>query len=136
LVLRVSVALIAAFTIIALIFDRVVAQGLLIGGLAGIAGFRMMTRHTVCRGYSLSLFDKLWTNCVEVANAAVNGVKFGAQKWLASRLLLYAIVLYVAYNLDKVHVRGFLAAAAGLLIVRIAVTVVGVTGWDLKEPEQ
>jgi len=118
LVLRMSVALIAAFTIVALIFDRVVAQGLLIGGLAGVAGFWTMTRH------------------VEVANAAVNGVKFGARKWLASRLLLYAIVLYVAYNLDKVHVRGFLAAAAGLLIVRIAVTVVGVTGWDLKEPEQ
>ena len=118
LVLRVSVALIAAFTIVALIFDRVVAQGLLIGGLAGIAGFWMMTRH------------------VEVANAAANGVKFGAQKWLASRLLLYAIVLYVAYNLDKAHVRGFLAAAAGLLIVRVAVMVVGVTGWDLKEPEQ
>ena len=118
LVLRVSVALIAAFTIIALILDRVVAQGLLIGGLAGVAGFWMMTRN------------------LEVANAAVNGVKFAARKWLASRLLLYAIVLYVAYNLDKVHVRGFLAAAAGLMIVRIAVTVVGVTGWDLKEPEQ
>jgi hypothetical protein len=118
LVLRVSVALIAAFMIVALIFDRVVAQGLLIGGLAGVAGFWMMTRH------------------VEVANAAANGVKFSSQKWLASRLLLYAIVLYVAYNLDKAHVRGFLAAAAGLLIVRVAVMVVGVTGWDLKEPEQ
>ena len=118
LVLRVSAALIAAFTIVALIFDVVAAEGFLIGGLAGVGGFWMMTRN------------------LEVANALTNGVKLRPRKWLASRLLLYAIVLYVAYNLDKVHVRGFLAAAAGLMMVRIAVTVVGFTGWDLKEPEQ
>ena len=117
-VLRVSLALIAAVTIIALIFDRIVAQGLLLGGLAGTAAFWMMARH------------------YEVATASTNSVKSRTRTWMATRLLLYAVVLYIAYNLDKVHVRGFLAAAAGLLIVRVAVTVVGVTGWDLKEPEQ
>jgi uncharacterized membrane protein YGL010W len=55
---------------------------------------------------------------------------------MAARLILYAIALYIAYNLDTVHVRGFLAAGAGLFIVCLAVMVVGVAGWDLKEPEQ
>jgi hypothetical protein len=117
-VLRLSIALTAAATIVALIFDRVVAQGLLLGGLAGTAAFWMLARR--------------W----EVETASANGVKSRTRMWLATRLLVYATVLYVAYNLDKVHVRGLLAAAAGLLIVRIAVTIVGVTGWDLKEPEQ
>lgn len=111
-----------AFTVVAamlaLIFDRVIAEALLLGGLSGAAGFWMLARQ--------------W----EVDTAFVGGVKSRSRKWLATRLLLYVAVLYVAFQLDTVHARGLLAAAAGLLIVRIAVTIVGVTGWDLKEPEQ
>lgn len=116
-VLRLSIALTAAAAIIALFFDRIVAQGLLLGGLAGAAGFWMLARR--------------W----EVETAFANGVKSRSRKWLATRLLLYVVVLYIAYRWDSVHARGLLATAAGLLTARIAVTVVGVTGWDLKEPE-
>jgi len=116
-VFRLSIAITAAATILALIFDRVVAQGLLIGGLSGAAGFWMLARG--------------W----EVETASAIGVKSRSRKWLATRLLLYVVILYVAYRWDTVHARGLLAAAAGLLTVRIAVMIVGVTGWDLKEPE-
>jgi len=113
-VIRLSAAATAALTIAALIFDRVVAGGLLIGGLAGTAAFFLMTRF------------------FEVANASEIGVKSRTRTWSASRFLLYAVALYAGYILDTVHARGFLAAAAGLFIVRLAVIVVGIAGWDLR----
>ena len=128
-VIRLSAALTIVLALVASLFDFTIAEGLAIGGLAGSIGFLLMTRS------------------FEVANVSEDGVKSDTRKWrdaprrrqgasVAARLILYAIALYFAYNLDTVHVRGFLAAAAGLFIVRLAVMVVGVAGWDLKEPEQ
>ena len=128
-VIRLSAALTIVLALVASLFDFTIAEGLVIGGLAGSIGFLLMTRS------------------FEVANASEDGVKSRTRKWrdaprrrqgasMAARLILYAIALYGAYNLDTVHVRGFLAAGAGLFIVRLAVMVVGVAGWDLKEPEQ
>jgi uncharacterized membrane protein len=127
-VIRLSAALTIVLALVASLFDFTIAEGLAIGGLAGSIGFLLMTRS------------------FEVANASEDGVKSRTRKWrdaprrrqgasMAARLILYAIALYIAYNLDTVHVRGFLAAGAGLFIVCLAVMVVGVAGWDLKEPE-
>jgi uncharacterized membrane protein len=127
--MRLSAALTIVLALVASLFDFTIAEGLVIGSLAGSIGFLLMTRS------------------FEVANAPEDGVKSRTRKWrdaprrrqsasVAARLILYAIALYGAYNLDTVHVRGFLAAAVGLFIVRLAVMVVGIAGWDLKEPEQ
>jgi hypothetical protein len=127
--MRLSAALTIVLALVASVFDFAIAEGLVIGSLAGSIGFLLMTRS------------------FEVANASEDGVESRTRKWrdaprrrhsasVAARLILYAIALYCAYNLDTVHVRGFLAAGAGLFIVRLAVMVVGVAGWDLKEPEQ
>jgi len=51
------------------------------------------------------------------------------------RVVLYACVLFKAYGLDTVHLRGLIGAVVGLLLIRVAVSLVGITGWDLEKTE-
>ena len=117
-VVRLALAFTAASAGVAYPWNAVLAKGLLLGGIASILGFWLVTRNA------------------EVANPPEDGVKSRPRKWLsiraAARMAVYALALIVARNLDPLHLYGFFGAAAGLMVVRVAVAVVGVTGWDLK----
>jgi uncharacterized membrane protein len=117
-VLAVSSPLVIALSSVLLIYNWRVSASFLLGGVVGVIGFIMMTRD-----FNLEM-------------TVAHGVKSYIRRWLAIRLLLYAAVLCIGCELDEVHARGLFAAAAGLIVVRIIVTIVGVTGCDLKKPER
>jgi len=94
--------------------DRTLAYGLLMGGLAGTLGF--------------------WLAVRQAGQMAMPGGRLRLGPWFALRLLIYGLVLYQGYQLDPVHWYGFAGAAFGLLIARVAVSIVAITGWDLKQP--
>jgi hypothetical protein len=77
------------------------AQGVLLGGIAGVFGFWMMAAR----------LQRLSTTSPErLHGAMLVGVYV--------RLIVYAIFLYVAYLLDPSELRGFFGALAGLVGVR------------------
>jgi hypothetical protein len=124
-VVRLALALTAVAACAALAVDMTVAKCVAMGGLAGVLGFWVLVRHT------------------EFAISSADGVQSRTRRWIsrtqqgvAARFVLYGLVLVAAYRMDREELRGFFGAAVGLLIIRLAITVVGVAGWDLKETEQ
>jgi hypothetical protein len=117
LVIRLSLGVTGVAGICAFPINAAFAKGVVMGGLASTLGFSILARN------------------IEVANAPPDRVKFGTRKWLAARMLVYSLTLLAAYRVDAAHLWGFLGAALGLLVVRLTVTFVGVTGWDLTKTE-
>ena len=117
LVVRITLALTAIAGIGGWAFDPTVGKGLLAGGIGGVLAF--------------------WLTALTIEKLAV-GPKEKARRhaytWTAVRLLIYTCVLVRAYTWDPDALRGFLGAAAGLLIVRAVTVTLGLTGLDLAEP--
>lgn len=97
-------------------FDAVVGQGFLLGGLAGVLAFWMMAR-------SVEKF----------ASIPKHKLQSYAFRLTLVRMVIYALVLYRAYTLDRESLYGLLAAVAGLLTTRVVVIFLAFTGRDLKQ---
>lgn len=96
--------------------DRAAAQGVLLGGLAGVLGFWIMALR----------LEKLATLPPEKVHlAALTGTFF--------RLLLYGVVLYRAYTLDSENLHGLLGAVAGILVIRFVAVFMGFTGMAMPD---
>jgi hypothetical protein len=103
---------------VAFLFDKTVALGLLMGGVAGVVAF--------------------WIVAVRLERPATGpkrGVYSPAVRWSLIRLVIYAVTLWRAYLLDRETMRGLFAAAAGLFIIRLVVVFLGLTGLDLEQGE-
>ncbi len=135
MVVRWSLSLTGVAAVLAVLFDVVVAKGVLLGGLASVLGFWIVARETD-RATREPLLEG---GKNEVETPGTDGLESAPprvtlpRKWFALRMLLYTGALVKGYSLDPVYLRGFAAAAVGLMVVRLVVTVVGVTGWDLRE---
>lgn len=115
--MAVAVALAALFAaaLIAVFFSRIVAQGLLLGGIAGVLAFWIQSLRV----------EKL-------ARATPDKVEFAIVKWTFFRMFLYAVTLWRAYLLDRESMHGLLAAVAGLFFIQFALIFLAFTGLDLK----
>ena len=117
MVLRYAIIMIAFASILSVFISEALARGVLMGGLAGLLAFWFLVRNA------------------EFANGAEDGVKSRLRLWLMVRMVWYSAVLFKAYGLDTAHCHGLIGAVAGLLLIRVAVSVVGITGWDLQKTE-
>lgn len=137
IVVQSSLLLTGAASAFSLLFDAVAAKGILLGGLAGVLGFWIVARETD-RATREPLTNP---RNDEVANPGTDTLKSARprvtlpRKWFALRMLLYTGALVKGYTLDPVYLRGFLGVAGALMIVRLVVTVIGITGWDLKKQD-
>jgi len=94
-------------------FSQVIAKGLLLGGIAGAAGF--------------------WINALVVRKLATpnaDRLTYAAFKWTFVRLIFYALAIYKAYTLDREHYYGLIAAVLGIFLVQIVMITVAFTGLD------
>jgi len=115
---RLSLMLVMAAAAVAFVFDRVVAHGLLLGGVAGVLAFWIVA-----------------VRLEKLASQSGNRV-YTFSAWLSAvQLALYALALGRAYWLDRETLRGFVAAAVGLFIIRVVVVLLGLTGLDLKRED-
>ena len=114
-VLRYSIVAIGVTTAIAYIFNAAVAKGLFLIGVTNLLLFW---------GYTRTLL---------VANPATDGLKSHTSKWGLIRFAAYATAAYTAYKVDPLHLRGLFGAVAALLLIRIVMMVVGITGIDQKK---
>lgn len=93
-------------------------MGVLIGGLGGTLAFWLMAR-------SIERLGAL----------GAHRVKWYAAKWTVLRWGIYAAVLVRAYHWDPDGLHGFWGAAAGLMVVRVVAALLGLTGLDMKSPD-
>jgi len=149
MVVRYSLVLTGVTSVVCLAFDTMAAKGALLGGLASVLGFWIVARETdrATRDPILPAREAEIPDLTEeVENPAADTLQSARlhaalprlhvtlpRKWFAVRMLLYTAALVKGYSLDTVHLRGFVAVAGALMVVRLVVTVVGVTGWDLKK---
>lgn len=95
-------------------FDKAAAQGVLLGGLAGILGFWVMA-----------------VRLEKLVKAPGQKMKFVILRWSALRLAFYGLVLAEAYTLDPASMHGLIGAVAGILAIRFVQVFLGLTGLDL-----
>ena len=99
-------------------FDRIIAQGLLIGGIAGTLTFWILAFRVQ-----------------KLASAASDQVKLTS--WISSalRYSIYAAALTRAYYLDTETYHAFISAAIGLLIIHVVLVFLAFTGIDMRGKE-
>ncbi len=96
-------------------FEKAAAQGVLMGGIAGILGFWFMAVRLEKR-----------------VQKPEQAMKSAVLTWSALRLALYGVVLAKAYTLDPASLRGLVGAVVGLMAIRFAQVFLGFTGLDLR----
>jgi hypothetical protein len=93
--------------------NAVVAKGVLMGGIAGSAGF--------------------WINAYviqKLASPNSDTLTYTAFKWTFVRLIFYALAIYKAYTLDREHYYGVIAAVVGIFLVQVVMITVAFTSLD------
>jgi hypothetical protein len=117
---RLSLALsVVAAGITFFVADRVIAQGLLMGGLAGTLAFWLLSFRV----------EKL-------ATAPPGQLKLISLRWSAFRYAIYGVALYRAYVLDTETYHAFIAAAVGLLIIHVVLVFLALTGMDMQGEDE
>ena len=94
--------------------DAAAAQGVLLGGIAGVLGFWII-------GVRLE----------KLANIAPGKVHFAALTWTSLRFLLYGAALVRAYMIDREDLHGLLGAVAGILVIHFVMVFMGLTGMEM-----
>lgn len=112
---RIALVLTVITAAIAFALDRIVAQGVLLGGIGGSVGFWIMA-----------------VRLEKVAFKAQEKIKFFTLTWTFYRFALYAAVFYKAYTLDKESMQGLLGALLGILIIHFVLVFLGISGADLS----
>jgi len=97
---------------LAAIWDTQTSKGIVIGGVAGAAGFWMM----LVRTRTLHLIPK-------------EEIPYRVYRWTFSRILLYGLALVVAYLVDPIGRHALLGAAGGLFIARAVMMATGIAAW-------
>ncbi len=115
-VVRVSLVLTAVAALIAYPYSAVACQGILLGGIGGLLGFWLMARRVE-----------------SFASITPSRVKFSVYTGTITRLSLYALVLGMAYTLDRDGMVGFLSAVAGIFAIRFVVLVLGVASFKFRK---
>ncbi|HNR36353.1 MAG TPA: hypothetical protein PKO36_14315 [Candidatus Hydrogenedentes bacterium] len=115
IVVLLSLGLMAALALAALLFGKPAAHGVMLGGTAALLGFEISVR------------------TFRLETGGGDKVKFRLRIWWVVRFLAYAAALWKGHSLDTVQYSGLFGAIVGLLIVRVVVMVVGITGVDLKK---
>lgn len=116
---RLSLLVTAIAGFLLLPFNRPAGTGVLLGGIAGIVGFWLVA-----------------LRLEKVATQSAEKVKLFAYRWTVVRMAIYALALYRGYTLDREKFHGLLGAAGGLLIIRVILVVLGLTGFDLNHREK
>lgn len=96
-------------------WNAAAGKGLLLGGITGTLVFLLRAR-VMSR----------------IAAAGRETLKSSVFAWSLAGWVLYAAALVKGYAMDPAGYRAFFGVAAGLLIVRVVVTILGATGLDLK----
>jgi len=94
--------------------DAAAAQGVLLGGLAGILGFWIIA-----------------VRLEKLANIAPGKVRYAALTWTSLRFLLYGAALTRAYMIDREELHGLLGAVAGILVIHFVMIFMGLTGLEI-----
>jgi len=97
-----------------LLVDSTAAQGVLLGGIAGVLGFWII-------GVRLE----------KLASMAPGKVHFAALTWTSFRFLLYGAAMLRAYLIDREEMHGLLGAVAGILVIHFVMIFMGLTGMEM-----
>ena len=97
-----------------MLVDAAAAQGVLLGGIAGVLGFWII-------GVRLE----------KLATIARGKVHFAALTWTSLRFLLYGAALIRAYMIDREELHGMLGAVAGILVIHFVMIFMGLTGLEM-----
>lgn len=116
---KLSLVLILLAAGAALLFDGTVAHGFVLGGLAGVIAFWMMAR-----------------TVEKFASIPKQKLQSYSFRLTLVRMVIYALVLYRAYTLDRESMHGLLAAIAGLLVTHVVIVILALTGRDLRQREE
>ena len=99
-----------------MMFGKIVAHGLLLGGVAGTLLFWITAVRT----------EKL-------AKTSSKRLKWGTSSLVILKYMVFSVALWHSYNLDKATMRGFIASALGLFIINFVLLILGLTGFDLRK---
>lgn len=112
---RLSLLVTLVFAGIAWLIDPVSAQGVLLGGFAGILGFWIIA-----------------IRLEKVAHLKPEKVQFAALTYSALRFALYGLALYKSFTLDRETMHGLLGGLVGIMTIRFVLVFIGVTGLDKR----
>ena len=113
--LAVRLALLGTFliTVPSWFYDPRMAQGVLLGGIAGVLGFWIIA-----------------VRLEKIVHVKPEKVQFAALTWSAYRFALYGAVLYKTFTLDRETYHGLIGGLIGIMIIRAVLVFVAVTGMD------
>lgn len=112
---RLTLIIVALEAAVAWLIEPRAAQGVLLGGIAGVLGFWVMA-----------------VRLEKITRVKPSKVKVAALTWSTYRYLLYGAVLYKAFTLDTESYTGLLGALVGIMTIRFVLVAVGAFGLDLK----
>lgn len=115
LAVRLTLLVTVVVSTIAWFFNPIAAQGVLLGGLAGVLGFWIIA-----------------IRLEKVVRLNPEKVQFAALTWSAYRFALYGAVLYKTFTLDKETYHGLIGGLMGIMLIRFVLFVVGATGMDRR----
>jgi hypothetical protein len=118
---KLALMLAVAGAAIAFPFSSDVAQGLLLGGLAGTLSFWIVAYKTE-----------------QLASKADDGVPFApfSFRFTLLRFGIYTATLVRAYYIDREQMDAFIAAACGLFIIRAVLVFLAFSELDLKQGQK
>ena len=116
---RMSMFFIMVIAAVAFMYDRIAAQGVLLGGIAGVLGFWVIA-----------------IRLEKVARTNPSKVQYASLTWSFYRYLLYGVVLYRAFKLDVETYHGLLGALVGIFVIHYVLIYIGIRGRTLQEREQ
>ena len=117
---RLSMFFIMVMTAIAFFaFNTIVAQGVLLGGIAGVLGFWIIA-----------------IRLEKVLRENPSKVQFASLTWSFYRYALYGVVLYKAFKLDIETYHGLLGALAGIFVIRFVLMYLAISGRDQQGLER
>lgn len=105
-----AVAVLGGGLAVAALYGRATGQGFLLGGLAALIAFWMMAR-----------------GLAKAAGKEPEQVKLLLMRQLYLRMIIYAALFYLAWQLDPGNYHALLAAALGFFLTRSLVLVAVVT---------
>lgn len=112
---RVTLMVTAAVAFGTYFYDPLVAQGVLLGGIAGLLGFWIIA-----------------VRLEKIVQHNPSNVKFAALTLSTLRFALYGAVLYKGFALDREAYHGLIGALIGIMIIRFVLVIVGVFGLDKR----
>lgn len=115
---RISMTIVMVCSALAYTFDSILAQGVLMGGIAGALGFWVIA-----------------IRLAKVAREKPSKVQYAALTWSFYRYALYGLVLYKAFALDRDEYHGLLGALIGIFIIRFVLMYLAISGRD-QQPDQ